>query len=154
MATRRCGVMAPLNGVGGAVPAGTVGGASTSMGVRLPIMARGLGKLRATSARPTRPRLRVSSPTARRLRTWRRASLPGLRSTSVRAWRMISGAEGTGSGFHRSITPASSSSISRSSSGASSNMIDMNSAPEAPSTVAWWILVRMAKRSSARPSMT
>ena len=78
-----------------------------------------------------------------------RLARPGLSVRLTPARRSSSNDDGTLSGSH-GVTGGS----TLVPSGSASSMIVSSSTPEAPSTVAWWIFVRMAKSSSSKPSMT
>ena len=153
-AKRRCAVMVALNGVSGAMWVGRgpamrpSGPRSRPMLSTVPSGPRRL--LRSWPAAATSTGLRVARPTSRAVRAPSTSARPGLRSSPTPAWASTSASVRARSGTHGS---ASSSAV-WSQSTESSNIMLSSSAPEAPSTVAWWILLRIPKVSSGSPSIT
>ncbi len=124
---RRCGPMRTLKGLGGA----------------------GLIPAQAIAPTPTRPRAsrpaswRGPRTAARAPRTISRGTTARSSSASASSWASV----GSGRGIQ---------SCSGGATGAGSRAVSNNtvsrSTPEMPSTRAWWVLVRIAKRLSERPS--
>ncbi len=147
IANRRWGVIVLLNGVGGA---GDNGIRTRCVGSGGSVRAAERHRLERISGQTGHARQTVDAGSLGEVRTIRSDSRMPLIGLTARLCIVRSSSS-------RSVGTASPTQLTCSGSGASAEVsvrIPSSSTPDAPSIVAWWVLVNMAHRPSARPSMT
>ena len=147
IANRRCGVIVLLNGVGGAGDSGILTRCVGSGVSTAPPRAIDFSRSRAWPAIADTLSTPAASAKLRTIRNDSRIPFTGL-SARLRIVRSRSSRSlGTSS-------PTQSVCSGKGASGDGSVRMPSSSTPDAPSMVEWWVLVSIAHRPSARPSMT